>query len=75
MGKTRSHLRGTVMIRRYLWILRQLADGLALNCTEMAERLECSAKTVQRYINVLREEGWDIVYVAKLRGYVLRDDD
>ena len=68
---SRSHKTGTLMIRRYLWIIDMLRSGCSLNCNEIAEKFCISSKTAQRYINVLKDEGFELHYVAKKRGFIL----
>jgi len=56
---------------KYLWIRRTLLAGIPLNCNEIADRLDCTAKTVQRYINKMRRDGHRVEYVPRLRGYII----
>ena len=60
-------------IDRYNWIRRTLADGIPLICSEIAERIHCTPKTAQRYINRMRKDGYEVWYNARLRGFVIED--
>jgi predicted DNA-binding transcriptional regulator YafY len=60
-------------IARYNWIRRTLLSGVNLNCVEIAERLECTTKTAQRYINRLRADGYSVIYDHKLNGYIIQE--
>lgn len=59
---------GIKYIDRYNRIVRLIRHA-PLNCTEIAERTGCTAKTAQRYINAMRRDGYIVEYIAKCRGY------
>lgn len=66
-----DHKIAVKMLDRYHWILRSIEDGIPLNCAEIADRLNCSSKTAQRYLNQMRRDGHRLVYIPKLRGWIL----
>jgi biotin operon repressor len=63
-------LQGSIV--RYNWIRRMLLSGVNLNCTEIADRLECTPKTAQRYINRLRADGYQVDYNKELNGFTIQ---
>lgn len=56
------------LIDRYEHIIGRLREA-PLNCRELAEEINCSPRTVLRYIAIMRRVGYDVQYDAKVRGF------
>lgn len=67
--KINEKFRGT--ISRYDWVRRMLLNGVYLNCTDIAERCDCTTKTAMRYINRLRGDGYHIEYDNAVQGFIV----
>ena len=58
-------------IARYNWLRRTLLSGIRINCTEIAGQMGCTPKTAQRYINRLRRDGYDIIFDASAKAFLI----
>jgi biotin operon repressor len=59
------------LLDRYHYIIDRLSKA-PLNCPELAEEMGCTSRTVSRYIRIMKREGYQVEYVAKVRGYQIR---
>lgn len=58
--------------QRSSYLLYMLEKGQVASPSDVAEKYDCSEKTVRRMINYLRDDGHDIKYSKHGRKYLLR---
>ena len=51
------------------YLLEMIEKGRCISLKQMAEKYECSERTVARMIADLKEEGHDIYYCKSIRKY------
>ncbi len=58
---------------RLNYLLHQIERGRVSSPNEMAEKYECSERTIRRMINQLRDSGHEIRYCRRRLKYYLND--
>jgi len=54
------------------YLLEMIEKGQLLSLKQVSEKFECSERTIQRMINILREQGYQIIYSKSDKKYFMK---
>ena len=57
------------IIKNCLIILKVIHDGKQVRVVDLAEMFKVSHRTIYRYLNILREVGYEIEYNKEIKSY------